>query len=208
MLDRILPGRRRRRLTDHLEPWIDALSACRLGLRDPVEVERSYGGDVAGFPEVLDRYRDALARVGALDFDEQIIRAIDRLLTDPEARRVARSVAPLLLVDEFQDLTPAHLLLLRLLAGPAGEIFAVGDDDQTIYGYAGASPDWLIDFERFFPRGRRSPADHQLPMPARRGRGRRQPAQSQPAPGGQGDQRRTVGQRPDRTARPVRPPGA
>ncbi len=158
LLDRLLPGRRRRRLTDHLEPWIDALSACRLGLRDPEEIERSYGGDVAGFGEVLDGYRAELARIGALDFDEQIIAAIDRLLTDPEARRIARSVAPVLLVDEFQDLTPAHLLLLRILAGPAGEIFAVGDDDQTIYGYAGASPDWLIDFDRFFPGA----VDHRL----------------------------------------------
>jgi DNA helicase-2/ATP-dependent DNA helicase PcrA len=158
LLDRILPGRRRRRLTDHLEPWIDALSACRLGLRDPAEIERAYGGDVAGFPEILDRYREELVRTGALDFDEQIIRAIDRLLTDPGARRVARSVAPVLLVDEFQDLTPAHLLLLRLLAGPAGEVFGVGDDDQTIYGYAGASPDWLIDFGHFFPGA----ADHRL----------------------------------------------
>ncbi|MEM9565335.1 MAG: ATP-dependent DNA helicase UvrD2 [Actinomycetota bacterium] len=158
LLDRILPGRRRKRLTDPLEPWIDALSACRLGLRDPEEIERSYGGDVADFPQILERYRAELARRNALDFDEQILRAIDRLLTDPAARRTARSVAPLLLVDEFQDLTPAHLLLLRILAGPAGEIFAVGDDDQTIYGYAGASPDWLIEFERFFPGA----ADHHL----------------------------------------------
>jgi DNA helicase-2/ATP-dependent DNA helicase PcrA len=158
ILDRVLPGRRRRKLTDPLEPWIDALSACRLGLRDPAEIELAYGGDVAGFPEILERYRSELERRNALDFDEQIIRAIDRLLTDPLARRTARSVAPVLLVDEFQDLTPAHLLLLRLLAGPAGEVFAVGDDDQTIYGYAGASPDWLIHFDRFFPGAH----DHRL----------------------------------------------
>ncbi len=157
-LDRVVPGRRRRQLTDPLEPWIDALSACRLGLRDPHEIEQAYGGDVAGFPEVIERYRAELARVGVMDFDEQILLAIDRLLQDPGARRTARSVAPVLLVDEFQDLTPAHLLLLRILAGPAGEIFGVGDDDQTIYGYAGASPDWLIRFEHFFPGAR----DHRL----------------------------------------------
>ncbi len=151
LLDRVVPGRRRKKLTDPLEPWVDALSACRLGLRDPAEIEQAYGGDVAGFPEVIEAYRAELARSNAMDFDEQILRAIDRLMADPEARAVARSVAPMLLVDEFQDLTPAHLLLLRLIAGPAGEVFGVGDDDQTIYGYAGASPDWLIEFERFFP---------------------------------------------------------
>jgi len=56
-----------------------------------------------------------------------------------------------MLVDEFQDLTPAHLLMIRLLAGPRADVFAVGDDDQTIYGYAGASPQWLIDFDTYFP---------------------------------------------------------
>ena len=158
LLDRVVPGRRRKKLTDPLEPWIDALSACRLGLRDPEEIESAYGGDVAGFPEVLDAYRQRLAAANALDFDEQILRAIDRLLAEPAARATARSVAPVLLVDEFQDLTPAHLLLLRIIAGPAGEVFGVGDDDQTIYGYAGASPDWLIDYSRFFPGAE----DHRL----------------------------------------------
>lgn len=158
ILERIVPGKRRRRLTDPLEPWIDALSACRLGLRHPDEVESAYGGDVAGFAEVLPRYREALADRGQLDFDEQILAAIDVLLNDPEARRVARRAAPILLIDEFQDLTPAHLLLIRTLAGPAAEVFAVGDDDQTIYGYSGASPDWLVHFTRFFPGA----ADHRL----------------------------------------------
>ena len=52
----------------------------------------------------------------------------------------------MMLVDEFQDLTPAHLLLVRLLSAPGGAVFGVGDDDQTIYGYNGADPAWLIDF--------------------------------------------------------------
>lgn len=158
ILERLVPGRRRRQLNDPLEPWIDALSACRLGLRDPDEVEAAYGGDVAGFAEVLPAYREALADRGQLDFDEQILTAISVLLTDPDARAAARRAAPVLLVDEFQDLTPAHLLLVRTLAGPAAEVFAVGDDDQTIYGYSGASPDWLVNFDRFFPGA----ADHRL----------------------------------------------
>ncbi|MEM8924495.1 MAG: ATP-dependent helicase, partial [Actinomycetota bacterium] len=158
ILERLVPGRRRRQLTDPLEPWVDALSACRLGLRDPEEVEAAYGADITGFAEVLPRYREELARRNLVDFDEQILTAITRLLTEPDARAAARRATPLLLVDEFQDLTPAHLILVRLLAGPAAEVFAVGDDDQTIYGYSGASPEWLVDFDRFFPGA----ADHRL----------------------------------------------
>jgi DNA helicase-2/ATP-dependent DNA helicase PcrA len=55
------------------------------------------------------------------------------------------------LVDEFQDLTPAYLLLVRLLAGPGLDVFGVGDDDQVIYGYSGADPSYLIEFDSLFP---------------------------------------------------------
>jgi DNA helicase-2/ATP-dependent DNA helicase PcrA len=55
------------------------------------------------------------------------------------------------LVDEFQDLTPAHVLMIRLLAAPGLDVYAVGDDDQTIYDHAGADPRFLIDHRRYFP---------------------------------------------------------
>jgi DNA helicase-2/ATP-dependent DNA helicase PcrA len=141
----------RRANTDPAVAWIEALSAVRLGLQDPAEVEAEFDGDVDGLPAVFDRYRRLLADRRLVDFDEQVYRAIKVLLTDPAARKAARASCRALLVDEFQDLTPAHLLLVRLLAGPEGAVFGVGDDDQTIYGYSGASPEWLIDFRRFFP---------------------------------------------------------
>jgi DNA helicase-2/ATP-dependent DNA helicase PcrA len=137
--------------TDPAASWLEALSAVRLGLRSPKEVEAEFGGDVDGLPEVFERYRRLLAERGQVDFDEQVYRAIEILLTDPDARRRARAGCRVMLVDEFQDLTPAHVLLVRLLAGPDGAVFGVGDDDQTIYGYSGASPEWLVGFRRFFP---------------------------------------------------------
>ena len=150
LLDRFVAPQRRRN-TDPLAPWIEALSLCRLGLRDPSEVEAMYQGDVAGFAEILPSYREALSRDGLVDFDEQIVRAIETLLTDPVARAGAQRACRVLLVDEFQDLTPAHVLLVRLLAGPDANVFGVGDDDQTIYGYNGADPSWLLDFAELFP---------------------------------------------------------
>ncbi len=135
---------------DPVAPYLEALSAIRLGLLDPVAAENRFP-DAAGVAMAFDAYRAALAARGAVDFDEQIYRAVELLLTDPEIRARARAGARTLLVDEFQDLTPAHVLLLRLLAGPAASVFGVGDDDQVIYGYAGADPGFLIDFERWFP---------------------------------------------------------
>ena len=136
--------------TDVLAPYIEGLSAIRIGLRDPAEVERAFP-DAAGLAELWPRYRAALDRAGAIDFDDQIDLAIRVLLSDPDARSAAQARCRHLLVDEFQDLAPAHLLLLRLVSAPAYDVFGVGDDDQVIYGYAGATPEYLIDFEGWFP---------------------------------------------------------
>ncbi len=141
----------RRTNADPAASWIEALSSIRLGLRNPQEVEAEYGGDVAGLAELFPRWRETLASRNQVDFDEQVYLAIEALLTEPETREVARRSVGVLLVDEYQDLNPAHMLLLRLVAGPALPIFGVGDDDQTIYGYSGATPQWLVDFDHFIP---------------------------------------------------------
>ena len=155
MLDSVLPPAPPRAMVDRRGPYIEALSASRLGLRDPAEVESDYDGDADGLAQVAPAYAEKLEERGFVDFDHQIIRAIEVLLADPHARTVARRACSVMLVDEFQDLTPAHLLLVRLLAGPRADVFAVGDDDQTIYGYSGASPRWLIEYDRYFPRAAR-----------------------------------------------------
>ena len=146
-----LVGGRRKAMADPMAVYLEALTATRLGLRSPEVVEREFAGDVRDFPAVVAGYREELRRRGLLDFDEQILSAIEVLCQDPQARAEARRAAQFVLVDEFQDLTPAHVLLVRLLAGPEAAVYGVGDDDQTIYGYAGASPAWLIDFADLFP---------------------------------------------------------
>jgi DNA helicase-2/ATP-dependent DNA helicase PcrA len=143
--------------TDALRPYLEALEEVRLGLRSPALVERQRG-DVEGFAPMFDAYRDGLERDNATDFDGQIASAIEALCRDPALRGASQRECRHLLVDEFQDLRPAHLLLVRLIAAPAYDVFGVGDDDQVIYGYAGANPDFLIDFDTFFP----SAADHPL----------------------------------------------
>jgi DNA helicase II / ATP-dependent DNA helicase PcrA len=138
---------------DPFQAYLDALAEVRLALRDPAEVEAERG-DIDGFAEVFDRYRRVLADESLLDFDEQIYRAIELLLQRPDLRATVQRWGTHLLVDEFQDLTPAFLLLVRLVAGPSLQVFAVGDDDQTIYSYAGATPEHLTTFDRWFPGAR------------------------------------------------------
>ncbi|MFK8026028.1 MAG: ATP-dependent helicase [Ilumatobacter sp.] len=156
----------RRRNSDPIAPWIEALSLVRLGLVDPEHVEARYDGDVDGFADFWPNYRATLERQRVVDFDDQIYRALIILLSDPAARRAAQRACRVMLVDEFQDLTPAHLLMIRLLAAPGGAVFGVGDDDQTIYGYNGADPGWLIDFVEYFPSAGAHPLEVNYRCPA------------------------------------------
>ena len=135
---------------DPYQPYLEALQQARLALRDPKELEMERD-DVPGFSSIFRRYRRRLSEQGLVDHDEQIYGAIELLLSEPDWRKRAQLSCTHLLVDEFQDLTPAFLLLIRLLCGPAYQLFAVGDDDQVIYGYAGATPEYLVNFEEYFP---------------------------------------------------------
>ena len=136
--------------TDVIGPYLEALSEVRIGLRSPslIEAERD---DVPGFEDTFRKYEAILADRGEADHDAQIYAAIKALLANPDLRGHWQRQSRHLLVDEFQDLTPAYLLLLRLVASPGLNVFGVGDDDQVIYGYAGADPRYLIDFETLFP---------------------------------------------------------
>jgi DNA helicase-2/ATP-dependent DNA helicase PcrA len=157
IVEDLVPPQRRRVNTDPLGPYLEALSLVRLGLRDPADVEDERD-DVPGLAAAFEPYRAQLAAMGAVDYDEQVYGAVEALLADGAFRAAEQRRCRHLLVDEFQDLTPAHVLLVRLLALPALDVFGVGDDDQVIYGHAGADPAFLVDFSCLFPAA----ADHPL----------------------------------------------
>jgi DNA helicase-2/ATP-dependent DNA helicase PcrA len=136
--------------TDVYAPYLEALAEVRLGLASPQAVE-AQRDDVEGFAAMFDEFRTRLRADRAVDHDEQIYGALEVLLTDVDVRHEFQRECRHLLVDEFQDLTPAQLLMLRLVAAPAYDVFGVGDDDQVIYGYAGADPAFLVDYNAYFP---------------------------------------------------------
>lgn len=158
IVEALVPRHQRRANTDPLAPYLEALSLVRLGLRNPAVVEEERD-DVPGLAEMFAPFREAMASEGAIDFDEQVYAAVELLLRDGEFRRRAQTGCRHLLVDEFQDLTPAHVLMLRLLAAPALDVFGVGDDDQVIYGHAGADPAFLVDFASLFPGAAHHPLE-------------------------------------------------
>jgi DNA helicase-2/ATP-dependent DNA helicase PcrA len=87
----------------------------------------------------------------AVDFDDLIMLPIELLKTHPEVQQAYQERFHYLLVDEFQDTSGAQYDLMRLLAGPAGNVCVVGDDDQSIYSWRGADFTNILRFERDFP---------------------------------------------------------
>jgi len=103
---------------------------------------------------VEERYRLVLDAAGALDFDDLLVRAVRLLEGDAGVREAWRRRFPFLLVDEYQDTNRVQYDLVRLLAGPGGNVTAVGDEDQSIYSWRGADISNILDFETDFPGAR------------------------------------------------------
>ena len=101
--------------------------------------------------EVYARFEAALARAGAVDFGDLLLRPVRLLEEDAQVRRAWSSRFRYLLVDEFQDTNAAQYRLLKLLAGEKRNVCVVGDDDQAIYSWRGADVRNILDFDRDFP---------------------------------------------------------
>jgi DNA helicase-2/ATP-dependent DNA helicase PcrA len=93
-------------------------------------------------------YEAQCQKEGVVDFAELLLRSVELLQGHELLREHYRSRFSHILVDEFQDTNRLQYLWLRLLAGPGTAIFAVGDDDQSIYGFRGAEVANMRDFER------------------------------------------------------------
>jgi DNA helicase-2/ATP-dependent DNA helicase PcrA len=100
---------------------------------------------------VFEAYHHRMRRNGTLDFGDLIQAVIDLLEHDERTRQYYQTRWPYLLVDEFQDTNPAQYKLLRLLVGAARDITVVGDDDQSIYSWRGATIENILGFESAFP---------------------------------------------------------
>lgn len=96
-------------------------------------------------------YEDACRQAGLVDFAELLLRAYELLRDRPDILHHYRQRLRFVLVDEFQDTNTIQYAWLRLLVGDNGNIFAVGDDDQSIYGWRGARIENIHRFSKDYP---------------------------------------------------------
>lgn len=121
------------------------------GLRpDAVQTRDPYS---ARMVEIYRLYEAQCQREGVVDFAELLLRCLELLERSPAICRHYQQRFQHILVDEFQDTNRLQYRWLQCLAGDQSRIFAVGDDDQSIYAFRGARVDNMVDFERDYAKG-------------------------------------------------------
>lgn len=115
---------------------------------DQVEVE---GID---FPPIYRAYCKALRERQQMDYDDQMVYALRILRQYPEILNIVQEKYRYFCVDEAQDTSKIQHYLIRLLAGKSQNLFMVGDEDQSIYGFRAAYPQALTEFEQVYPHAK------------------------------------------------------
>jgi DNA helicase-2/ATP-dependent DNA helicase PcrA len=149
-----------RRGTDPIGEFLRARDRARADLAPTSELEVELERFDANMPAVVVAYGPVdheLERLRLAErvesFDDQITTAVQLLLDNPSERRFVQGYFTHVLVDEFQDLNAAQLALVELVSRPWRNVFAVGDDDQLIYGWNYAKPANLLAFMQRMPPG-------------------------------------------------------
>lgn len=101
--------------------------------------------------KICKKYRQILKSCSAIDYDDQILLANEILINKPEVLADFKRKCSNLLIDEYQDINAAQFELIKLLTEEQEEgLFAVGDDDQSIYSWRGGNPEYIRKFKNYF----------------------------------------------------------
>lgn len=121
--------------------------------RSPEEYAQEYADQkgIADIVRVYKAYCDHLKKNNALDFDDLLTETLRLLETDKDALEYLSGKFRYIHVDEFQDTNRVQYEIVKFLSYVHGNLFAVGDDDQSIYGWRGAKIENILNFEKDFP---------------------------------------------------------
>jgi DNA helicase-2/ATP-dependent DNA helicase PcrA len=129
------------------------ISDAKNKLRDAAAYRQLVGGYFEQtVADVYELYERELHRMNAMDFDDLLFRVVNVLELFPEVHARYSSTFRHVLVDEYQDTNHAQYRLLQLIAGDHGNLMAVGDEDQSVYGFRGADIRNILDFQDDFPQ--------------------------------------------------------
>lgn len=104
--------------------------------------------------ELSGQYAEQKESLGLLDYDDLLFKLAELMVNFPEVVENLRARFQYIMVDEYQDTNLVQARLSRMLAGPNGNIMAVGDDAQSIYAFRGANVENILNFEKDFPQAK------------------------------------------------------
>ena len=106
--------------------------------------------DKENFEKIYYDYAEIMRIAGKIDFDDMVLKCRQLFSENPEILEMWRARFKYILIDEFQDINPMQYEVIRMLAAPLNNLFIVGDDDQSIYGFRGSCPQIMLDFPKEF----------------------------------------------------------
>jgi DNA helicase-2/ATP-dependent DNA helicase PcrA len=128
------------------------VSTAKNKLQTPEDYVREHSGPyVPLIGELFTEYQNELRANNAVDFDDLLVLPVHLYQAHPDILTAWQSRFDHLLIDEYQDTNHAQYLLVKLLAAQHHNVCAVGDDDQSIYGWRGADISNILNFERDYP---------------------------------------------------------
>ncbi|MBR3243004.1 MAG: ATP-dependent helicase [Parasporobacterium sp.] len=145
----------RLRLTDEedeelLETLLNDISCIKAGSAQ-IESFRPKNISPEVFRAIYTGYSKSLSKAGLIDFDDMLSLTLTLLKERPDILSWWQDQFRYILIDEFQDINPLQYEIIRLLALPENNLFAVGDDDQSIYGFRGTDPKIMQLFLKDYP---------------------------------------------------------
>lgn len=96
-------------------------------------------------------YEKAKQKQQSFDFDDMLIGCYELLRDHEDVRKLYQSRIKYLMIDEFQDINKIQYETVKLLAFPQNNLCVIGDDDQSIYGFRGSDPRYILDFAKDYP---------------------------------------------------------
>lgn len=129
------------------------ISRAKDRLMTPLEYKSYTENDfrLSGVADVYELYQKNLLEADAMDFDDLIVNTIKVFDRFPEILKKYQDKFKYIMVDEYQDTNYAQYILIKSLVGTNHNLCVVGDDDQSIYKFRGATIENIIDFEKHFP---------------------------------------------------------
>ncbi len=123
------------------------------GSRISPENYYSMNCSVEDFRYIYSNYEKSLRKIDRIDFDDMLLLCYELLAQRQDILKLWQEKYEFILIDEFQDISPLQYRIVKMLAKPQDNLFIVGDDDQSIYRFRGASPEIMLNFKKEYPQG-------------------------------------------------------